>query len=76
MLQACAESKDSNTWKCLKFCRKECMKRGFPKDAESWESSEGFEPSKESKEGIVTRDHRRMSSRGKDERLRFAEENS
>jgi hypothetical protein len=50
LLQVCAESKDFNTWKCLKVCRKECV-QGFFWKTRSWESSEGLEPSKELKEG-------------------------
>jgi hypothetical protein len=48
--------------------------RVFLEDVELWESSEGFEPSKESKEGIVMSNHKRTSSQRKNEWSKFSEE--
>jgi hypothetical protein len=50
LLQVCADLKDFNTWKCLKFYRKECVQE-FYERFKVGESSEGIRLSKESKKG-------------------------
>jgi hypothetical protein len=64
----------SSTLECVRGSAARSASRSFLKDLKSWESLEGFEPSKGSKEGkrpstlenlkegVATLDHRRTSS--------------
>jgi hypothetical protein len=45
--------------------------QGFSRIFKVGENSEGIRPSKESKEGIVMRDHRRTSSQGKEQAVKI-----